>query len=70
MTANVVISGTGGLSEPNIPALPGLENFEGATFHSATWDHDHDLSGERVAVVVRNADHRRVRALGQELRRP
>ena len=43
--------GTGPLSEPSIPALPGLERFEGTTFHSATWDHDHDLDGERVAVI-------------------
>ncbi len=43
--------GSGGLSEPSIPALPGLDRFAGATFHSATWDHDHDLAGERVAVI-------------------
>src|SRR5205814_1003813 len=41
----------GALSEPSIPALPGLERFEGTMFHSAHWNHDHDLSGERVAVV-------------------
>jgi cation diffusion facilitator CzcD-associated flavoprotein CzcO len=51
MTADVLVAGTGGLSSPSIPALPGLENFEGTVFHSATWDHDHDLSGERVAVI-------------------
>ena len=31
--------------------MPGLEDFEGTAFHSAQWDHDHDLTGERVAVV-------------------
>ena len=51
LTANVLIAGTGGLSEPSIPSLPGLESFEGTTFHSAAWDHDHDLAGERVAVI-------------------
>ena len=51
LTANFLIAGTGGLSEPSIPKLPGLENFRGAAFHSAAWDHDHDLSGERVAVI-------------------
>ena len=51
LTANVLILGTGGLSEPSVPTLPGLENFEGTTFHSATWRHDHDLTGERVAVI-------------------
>jgi cation diffusion facilitator CzcD-associated flavoprotein CzcO len=50
-TADVVISGMGGLSEPAIPNLPGLENFKGKTFHSAQWDHEHQLEGERVAVI-------------------
>ena len=49
--ADILISGMGALSEPSIPAVPGLETFEGTTFHSATWRHDHDLSGERVAVI-------------------
>ena len=51
LSANFLIAGTGGLSEPSIPKLPGLETFEGATFHSATWDHRHDLTGKRVAVI-------------------
>lgn len=51
MTADAVVAGVGALSEPLVPALPGLERFEGTTFHSATWDHDHDLHGERVAVI-------------------
>jgi cation diffusion facilitator CzcD-associated flavoprotein CzcO len=49
--ARVLIAGMGPLTEPRIPDLPGLETFEGAVFHSARWDHDHDLAGERVAVV-------------------
>ena len=51
LTADVLIAGMGGLSEPSIPKLPGLETFEGTTFHSATWNHEHDLTGERVAVI-------------------
>jgi cation diffusion facilitator CzcD-associated flavoprotein CzcO len=49
--ADVLISATGALSDPAIPALPGLERFEGTIFHSARWRHDHDLTGRRVAVV-------------------
>ena len=41
----------GGLSEPSIPQLPGMETFEGAAFHTARWDHERDLRGRRVAVV-------------------
>jgi cation diffusion facilitator CzcD-associated flavoprotein CzcO len=51
LTAQLLVLGTGPLSSPAIPDLPGLERFEGTSFHSATWDHDHDLDGERVAVV-------------------
>jgi cation diffusion facilitator CzcD-associated flavoprotein CzcO len=51
VSARVLVSAAGPLSEPSMPRLPGLESFEGAVFHSATWNHEHDLSGERVAVV-------------------
>jgi len=51
LTADVVVSATGPLHEPSIPDLPGLGTFAGTMFHSARWDHDHDLSGRRVAVV-------------------
>ncbi|WP_309114105.1 NAD(P)/FAD-dependent oxidoreductase [Saccharothrix sp.] len=50
-TAKAVVAGVGALHIPNIPALPGIEKFKGKTFHSAEWDHDHDLRGRRVAVV-------------------
>jgi cation diffusion facilitator CzcD-associated flavoprotein CzcO len=51
LTARVLVLGVGALSEPSVPDLPGLSTFTGTTFHSARWDHDHDLTGERVAVV-------------------
>ena len=41
----------GQLTNPDIPAIPGAEDFEGHVFHSADWDHEHDLTGERVAVI-------------------
>ncbi len=49
--ADVLVSATGALSDPQIPSLPGLDRFEGTVFHSARWRHDHDLTGKRVAVV-------------------
>ena len=51
LTASVLVLGAGPLSEPSFPAIPGLDSFEGAVFHSARWDHSHDLTGERVAVI-------------------
>jgi cation diffusion facilitator CzcD-associated flavoprotein CzcO len=50
-TAGILIGGMGALCEPSIPNLPGLERFEGKAFHSARWDHEHDLRGRQVAVV-------------------
>lgn len=50
-TADFLISGHGPLSEPKYPDIAGLDSFEGTTFHSATWNHDHDLRGESVAVI-------------------
>jgi cation diffusion facilitator CzcD-associated flavoprotein CzcO len=49
--ARYLILATGGLSEPAVPALPGLERFQGRTFHSARWDHAYPLQGKRVAVI-------------------
>src|SRR3954469_17253719 len=51
LTARVVIAGMGPLAEPKVPDIPGLDSFKGKSFHSARWDHDHDLSGERVASI-------------------
>jgi len=51
LTADVVVAAVGALSEPAVPPLEGLQDFAGTVFHSATWDHDHDLRGERVAVI-------------------
>jgi cyclohexanone monooxygenase len=51
LTATTLIAGAGGLSEPRLPDLEGLETFRGPLFHSARWDHSVDLTGKRVAVV-------------------
>src|SRR5437588_760416 len=51
LDAQFVVLGVGALSEPSFAALPGLDRFEGTVFHSAGWNHEHDLTGERVAVI-------------------
>ncbi len=51
LSADVLVGGMGGLSNPGTPDIAGLEDFEGTLFHSARWDSEHDLSGERVAVI-------------------
>lgn len=49
--ANVLIGAVGMFGDLNWPDIPGLDSFEGTLFHSARWDHEHDLTGERVAVI-------------------
>ncbi|MFE3853609.1 flavin-containing monooxygenase [Streptomyces griseorubiginosus] len=51
LSADLVVSATGPLSDPKVPDVPGLDSFPGKVFHSARWDHDYDLRGKRVAVV-------------------
>jgi cation diffusion facilitator CzcD-associated flavoprotein CzcO len=48
---DVVVSALGLLNVPRYPQWPGLETFAGPKFHTARWEHQHDLHGKRVAVV-------------------
>jgi cation diffusion facilitator CzcD-associated flavoprotein CzcO len=47
----VLISAVGFLNVPRYPEWPGLEDFEGPAFHTARWEHEHELTGKVVAVV-------------------
>lgn len=51
LTADVLIDGSGVLTDPTYPDIEGLDRFQGALFHSGDWNHDHDLTGARVAVI-------------------
>jgi len=48
---HVLVSGVGFLNVPRYPEWPGLDDFEGPKFHTARWEHHHDLTGKVVAVV-------------------
>ncbi|GAA3796980.1 NAD(P)/FAD-dependent oxidoreductase [Sphaerisporangium flaviroseum] len=48
---DVVVSGVGQLNRPRLPDIPGLSTYQGTAFHSARWNHDHDLTGRHVAVI-------------------
>jgi cation diffusion facilitator CzcD-associated flavoprotein CzcO len=50
-SAKVFVPATGFIGEAKMPAFPGQEKFRGTMFHSGMWNHEHDLSGERVAVI-------------------
>jgi len=51
VVADVLVSAVGQLNRPAVPAIPGLDRFQGACFHSARWEHGVDLAGKRVGVI-------------------
>ena len=51
LDAQFVISAVGALNQPKLPDIPGMDGFDGPSFHSARWDHDVDHRGTRFALV-------------------
>lgn len=51
LRARAVISAVGQLNRPNLPDIPGVDTFAGASFHSSRWDHTVDYHQKRVAVI-------------------
>jgi cation diffusion facilitator CzcD-associated flavoprotein CzcO len=59
--ARFVTLGSGPISKPKLPGIPGIHDFKGKMFHTARWDYDYtggspngDLTGladKRVAVI-------------------
>ena len=49
--SRVVVSALGMFNNLVWPSIPGREEFAGKYFHSARWDHTHDLKGKRVGVI-------------------
>ncbi len=55
LDTGLLISAVGQLNRPHIPNINGLEEFRGASWHSARWNHDVDLKGRRVAIIGNGA---------------
>ena len=52
VTAQFLISAVGCLSAANVPAIPGLERFEGDWYHTGAWPHEGvDFTGKRVGLI-------------------
>lgn len=49
--ARLFVPAWGQLGTPLIPDFPGMDRFEGVSFHSARWDHSVELAGKRVASI-------------------
>jgi len=48
---DALVTACGQLTNPAVPEIDGIEEFEGHVFHSAEWDHDYDLGDRRIAVI-------------------
>jgi len=53
--ANILVAGTGQLNRPQMPNIPGTEDFRGDAWHSARWNHDVDIRGKKMAVIGNGA---------------
>ncbi|GIE49000.1 cyclohexanone monooxygenase [Amorphoplanes nipponensis] len=52
VTARYLVMATGCLSAAKLPEIPGLDAFQGATYHTAHWPHEGvDFTGRRVALI-------------------
>ena len=51
LQATAVVCAVGQLGRPSLPDIGGRDEFAGPCWHSARWNHDVDLRGQRVAVI-------------------
>ncbi len=61
MKARFVINAVGGVSKAKLPGVPGIDTFEGHSFHTTRWDYEytggdttgnlHKLGDKRVAII-------------------
>lgn len=50
-TAKYLMTATGFLSQPRLPDIEGVDDFEGSVIHTAKWDDSVDLTDKRIAVI-------------------
>src|SRR5712691_11809491 len=61
LQARFVVMSSGPLNRPKLPAIPGIEQFQGHTFHTSRWDYNytggdttgglHKLHDKRVGII-------------------
>jgi len=57
-TAQFIGLGTGPLHVPKLPGIPGLESFQGHSFHTSRWDYDYTGGDPSGAPLSKLADKR------------
>jgi cation diffusion facilitator CzcD-associated flavoprotein CzcO len=51
LTARYLLTATGFLSQPKVPDIPGIADFDGKVIHTTEWEDDFDPAGHRIAVI-------------------
>ena len=57
LNAKFLIMSSGPLNRPKLPAIPGIEQFKGHTFHTSRWDYDY-TGGDSTGGLSRLSDKR------------
>jgi cyclohexanone monooxygenase len=57
-TAQFIGMGTGPLHVPKLPGIPGIESFQGHSFHTSRWDYDYTGGDPSGALMTGLADKR------------
>jgi len=57
LRARFVVMATGPLNRPKLPAIEGIEEFQGHTFHTSRWDYDY-TGGDHSGGLTKLADKR------------
>jgi len=58
LTARFVVLGTGPLSAPKLPGIPGIGSFRGHSFHTSRWDYGYTGGDPQGAPMCNLADQR------------
>ena len=58
MRAQFVAMGTGPLHRPKLPGIPGIETYQGHSFHTSRWDYEYTGGDPAGAPMERLADKR------------
>ena len=62
-TAQYLAMGTGPLHVPKLPGIPGIETFQGHSFHTSRWDYDY-TGGDPAGAPMEGLADKRVAIIG------